>query len=187
MFMRSERLFLRPGWPEDLDELYMLLSDEDVVRNLARDPWPLSVEDARDIICRPRDRLLPHLFITVPGHAGARLVGSIGLGRDGDEVELGYWIAKDHRGRGYATEAVRAMLNLSRALGHKQLLATHYSDNPGSFRVLEKAGFRRSGGSCERSSTGRDGPAPATHYSIALDCLGCDADVDGDGDGMKAA
>ena len=49
----------------------MLLSDEDVVRNLARDPWPLSVEDARDIICRPRDRLLPHLFITVPGHSGA--------------------------------------------------------------------------------------------------------------------
>lgn len=185
MFMRSERLFLRPGWPEDWEELYALVSDEDVVRNLARDPWPLSPDDVREIICRPRDRLLPHLFITLPSRDGARLVGSIGLGRDGDDVEIGYWIARAQRGKGFASEAVRAMLNLSRALGHKRLVATHYVDNPGSRRVLEKAGFRPTGTSRNRFSRGRAGEAPAASYAIALDCLGPDSD--GSDDGMKAA
>ncbi|MDG2004006.1 MAG: GNAT family N-acetyltransferase, partial [Novosphingobium sp.] len=36
MFIRSERLFLRPAWPEDWEELYPLIADYDVVRNLAR-------------------------------------------------------------------------------------------------------------------------------------------------------
>ena len=33
MFIRSERLFLRPGWPEDWTELFALIDDEAVVRD----------------------------------------------------------------------------------------------------------------------------------------------------------
>ena len=40
MFIRSKRLFLRPGWPEDWTELYTAINDEGVVRNLASAPWP---------------------------------------------------------------------------------------------------------------------------------------------------
>ena len=47
MFIRSERLFLRPGWPEDWQELLGQIDDESVARNLAQVPWPYTAEDAR--------------------------------------------------------------------------------------------------------------------------------------------
>lgn len=55
MFIRSERLFLRPGWPEDWAELLALIDDESVVRNLARAPWPYSPADARAFASQAAD------------------------------------------------------------------------------------------------------------------------------------
>ena len=92
MFIRSERLFLRPGWPEDWEDLLEIINDDGVVRNLARAPWPYTMEHAMEFAARQQNRLLPHFFITLPSSEGARLFGSVGLGQDGDEVELGYWI-----------------------------------------------------------------------------------------------
>jgi RimJ/RimL family protein N-acetyltransferase len=177
MFIRSERLFLRPAWPEDHDELLALLSDESVVRNLATVPWPYTDADARASLGRRADRLLPHFFITVPTAEGAKLIGSVGLGRDGGDVEMGYWIARSHWGQGYATEAVRAVLSLSRTLGHRRLVANHFADNPASARVLAKAGFRPTGRTELRYSAGRGGVAPARSCAVELGgvCPGDDA------------
>ena len=187
MFIRSERLFLRPGWPEDWEELLALLGDESVVRNLATTPWPYSADDARAFVSRPRERLLPHFFITLPGSHGAKLIGSVGLGRAGDDVELGYWIARAHWGCGYASEAARAVLRLATTLGHARITAHHFTDNPSSARVLEKVGFRPTGQMLARYSLGRGGEAPATSYAIALDgAFGGDDKSDNDA-AMRAA
>ncbi|MCB2076077.1 MAG: GNAT family N-acetyltransferase [Novosphingobium sp.] len=190
MFIRSERLFLRPGWPEDWEEFHALISERSVMENLAREVWPRTAEEIRDFICRPRDKLLPHFFITVPSVNGARLAGGIGLGRDGEDVEIGYWIANGLRGKGYATEAVRAVLNLARALGHRRLVAAHFADNPVSARVLTKAGFIRTGEQRQRYNLGRGASAPADCFAIALDICGADGGGDAGGDGkadMRAA
>ena len=40
MFHRTERLLLRPAWPEDWEMILWGIGDERVVRNLARAPWP---------------------------------------------------------------------------------------------------------------------------------------------------
>lgn len=169
MFIRSERLFLRPGWPEDWEELLTVINDEGVVRNLARAPWPYTMDHAMEFAAREQERLLPHFFVTLPTSKGARLVGSIGLGRDGDDVELGYWIAREWWGQGFATEAARAVLRLAAALGHRRLVAGHFADNPASGRVLAKAGFRPTGEQRMRFSAGRGAEAPAVSYAIALD------------------
>jgi RimJ/RimL family protein N-acetyltransferase len=187
MFIRSERLFLRPGWPEDWQEFYTLISDEAVRANLARDPWPQSEEEARAQICAPRDRLLPHLFITLPGKQGTRMLGSIGLGRDGEDVELGYWIASAARGQGFATEAVRAMLSLARALGHERVCATHFTENTTTARVLEKTGFRPTGDVRRRHCPARGESLPAQRFAIVLDCAGTDGDGAGGGEDKRAA
>ncbi len=52
MFIRSERLFLRLGWPEDWQELFGLIRDQGIVRNLARAPWPYTPEHAREFAAR---------------------------------------------------------------------------------------------------------------------------------------
>src|SRR3546814_10500061 len=107
MFIRSERLFLRPGWPEDWEEVLRLIGDETVVRNLANVPWPYTGADARSFLNLPHEQRLPRFMVTVPGGSGARIVGGAGLNGAAGAPELGYWIAREHWGRGYASEAAK--------------------------------------------------------------------------------
>jgi len=186
MFMRSERLFLRPCWPEDWLELLTLIDDEGVVRNLASAPWPYTAEDAKAFVERPSQRLLPQFLVTLPTADGTRLIGSVGLSRDGDDIELGYWIARSHWGQGYATEAARAVLSQARAIGHRRIVAGHFVDNPASGQVLRKVGFRPTGERRLRYSEGRKGVALAEGYAIAFGERN-DCDCDGGEDAMRAA
>ena len=180
MFIRSERLFLRPGWPEDWEELFGGIADEGVVRNLAKVPWPYGPEHAREFATRPQDERLPHFMVTLPGAQGARLIGCAGLGRDeAGDVELGYWIAREHWGRGYASEAARAVLRLAATLGHRRVVAGHFVDNPASGRVLVKVGFRPAGSVRRRFSLARGAEVAALAYAIEL-ASPCDCDPGGD-------
>ena len=181
MFIRSERLFLRPGWPEDRRELFERIADEGVIRNLARAPWPYSEDDAQSFLANAAHPRLPMFVVTLPGASGAELVGSAGLheGEDG-RPEIGYWIARRCWGQGYATEASRALLRVAQALGHREVTAFHFVDNPASARVLEKLGFRRNGHDRPRFSRGRGGAAPSLGWSIALES-GLGGDDDGAG------
>lgn len=175
MFIRSERLFLRPTWPEDCEELIALITEESVLRDAAAMQWPYTVDDARCFIARPRDRLLPHFAITLPTADGARPIGSIGLGKIGDDVQVGFWIAHRHWRQGYATEATRAVMGLARAIGHDRLVATHLADNVATTRVLEKAGFIKTGQT-------RLHDVPAITFAVDLGEL-----CNGDGPVMHAA
>lgn len=168
MFFRSERLFLRPGWPEDWAEVHARIADEAVVRNLATAPWPYTPEDARAFVAREQAHRSPHFLVTLPGGDGAEVIGCAGLGGSGNADELGYWIAREHWGRGYATEAVRGVLDVARMLGHRRITACHFVDNPASGRVLAKAGFRRENRAVSAFSRARGGHAPALAYVIDL-------------------
>ncbi|MFM2300497.1 MAG: hypothetical protein RLZZ84_233 [Pseudomonadota bacterium] len=176
MFIRSERLFLRPGWPEDWPELLSRIADEAVVQNLAHAPWPFATGAARG-----DDTRLPHFIVTLPTSlAPADIVGAVGLHRGADGVELAYWTARDHWNKGYATEAVRAVLGLARTLGHREIRASQFIDNPASGRVLRKAGFCPTGEVRQRASIGRGQSAPAVIHAIALDGpCNCDGSDDG--------
>ncbi|MDG2002126.1 MAG: GNAT family N-acetyltransferase, partial [Novosphingobium sp.] len=150
--------------------------------NLARVPWPYTQDHARDFTRREQDRMLPSFLITLPTARGSEIIGSAGLGQDGGHVELGYWIARKHWGKGYASEAARAVLRLAYALGHRRLTAGHFADNAVSGRVLHKAGFRPTGEAGERYSLGRGCDAPSVEYAVDLGCK-CGGDDGEDRDG----
>jgi RimJ/RimL family protein N-acetyltransferase len=189
MFIRSERLFLRPSWPEDWVELLPRIRDQEIVCNLARAPWPYQPGDARAFAGRSQDRRFPHFVVTLPGAEGPKLIGACGLNPEDGEAELGYWIAREHWGRGYAPEAARAVLRLARALGHRRIVASHFVDNPASARVLAKVGFQPTGEVRPRFSLARGGEALTAFHTIEL---GAAADCDGSGgdapgSGMRVA
>lgn len=167
MFLRTERLFLRPAWLEDVPELTRAIGQEPVVRMLARVPWPYREEHAREWIETTRDPYLPNLLVTLPGERG-RIVGACGLHDDEGQVEVGYWIAPAHWGRGYATEALRALLSLARLAGHERVVSRHAADNPASGRVLRKAGFRPTGRRRAFHSLGRGARLEAPEYAVEL-------------------
>lgn len=174
MFIRSERLFLRPGWPEDWQELHTRIADEGVVRNLARAPWPYTADHAREFAGRTQQARFPHFFVTLPGTDGARLVGVCGIHESGRGTELGYWIAREFWNRGFATEAARAMLTIARVLGHARIHASHFVDNPASGRVLRKLCFTPTRKRGTLHSPGREAPAEMVSYvrDLAGDCDG---------------
>lgn len=169
MFARTDRLLLRPGWAEDAPALAEAIADERIVRNLATAPWPYRLRDAEAFLAQPRDPVLPSLLLFERTAGAPRLVGSCGLGRrPSGAVELGYWIARPHWGRGYATEAGAALIDIARTLGVRQLEGSHFLDNPASGRVLEKLGFEPLGITAPRLSCARGAEAQARLMRLVL-------------------
>ena len=169
MFHVTERLLLRPAWPEDADALMRGIADEGVVRNLARAPWPYLPRHAREFVMRGQDARYPVFLITLPSTEGSKVIGCIGIDPcDSADAELGYWIARPYWGRGYATEAARGMIDIARLIGHTRLSAGHFADNPASGRVLRKVGFRPTGQSARRHSCGRGEAAECVLFSLDL-------------------
>ncbi len=163
MFHRSERLFLRPAFPEDCGAILAGIGEESIVKNLVRAPWPYTLDDARAFAAVPQDMRLPHFLVTLPGTG---VIGSAGLGLYEGEPELGYWIAKDHWGRGFATEAADAVLKIARALGHGRVVAGHFADNPASGKVLRKLGFIPTGRPGRRFSLARGELVESVEYAL---------------------
>ena len=169
MFARTARLLLRPGFPEDAPALVNAAASEAVAKNLATMPWPYSIRDAEAFLASPRDPILPSLLIFERGPAAPQLVGGCGLGRrPSGSVEMGYWIAKPFWGRGYATEACTALVDIARALGLLSLEGSHFIDNPRSARVLEKLGFAPLGIVAPRMCCARGAEVPARLMRLEL-------------------
>ncbi|MFC7538009.1 GNAT family N-acetyltransferase [Sphingomonas sp. GCM10030256] len=169
MFARTERLLLRPGWAEDAAALAKGIADEQIVRNLAKAPWPYQLSDAQTFLAMPSDPVLPTFLIFARTGSAPELVGACGLARlPSGAVELGYWIARGHWGRGYATEAVRQLIEIADTLGLAQLEASHFVDNPASGRVLEKLGFKPTGLTAPRHSCARGEEVPARLFRLQL-------------------
>jgi len=75
-------------------------------------------------------------------------VGAVALPwvRDGESGSLMYWIAADHRGNGYVSEAVELLLDyLFRECGFHKVFARALVTNEASIRTLESLGFEREG------------------------------------------
>jgi RimJ/RimL family protein N-acetyltransferase len=76
------------------------------------------------------------------------LFGAVGLQIEPGHAlgELGYWIGVPYWGRGYATEAARALMRYGYSrLGLHRIQARHFLRNPASGRVMEKLGMSREG------------------------------------------
>jgi RimJ/RimL family protein N-acetyltransferase len=169
MFIRSERLFLRPGWPEDREELSHRIDDAAIIGQPLLNPQTPA-----------QDRRLPQFLVTLPSGDGTQLIGCVGLLDSGGGAELGCWIAGEHGNRGYATEAARAVLRLARTLGHRQVTAVPTGNNPAANRVLAKLGFRATGATRRTLGSVRGTLAAAM---VHLRDLG----EPGEGDGCYAA
>lgn len=171
MFVRTKRLTMRPGWIEDAPALAAAMGHEKVVRNLATAPWPYGLENARDWLRAERGATTPLFVITTAeGGGAARIVGGMGLGPlTGNAHDLGFWITPDAWGRGYATEAVRALIGTARhSLRIARLTAAHMIDNPASGAVLRKAGFRATGRIEKVHSLARGEAVPCNTYTLDL-------------------
>ncbi len=170
MFIRTERLFLRPAWAEDAPAVAAQIADWDVVRNLARAPWPYTLADAA-AFCSGAVLAAGESAFLIFGRTDGdpQLIGAIGFGpvRDGRDIELGYWLGRAHWGRGYALEAGRAVLHLAfDGLRHDRVIAGHFVDNPASGKVLKRLGFVPTGEVGVRPCKAQGRAIPSVEYAL---------------------
>lgn len=169
MFARTERLTLRPGWIEDAPALLAAMGHEAVIRNLSRPPWPYTLADAEAFVAAWQGDPGP-LFLIFAHNAGrCDLIGGIGIGPLGDQPHvMGYWLTPSAWGRGYATEAGRAALDIAATLGIERVVAGHYVDNPASGAVLRRLGFVATGTRSAIHSRCRGMEVETIDYAIEL-------------------
>ncbi len=141
----TQRLRLRAPRAADAKAIASLINDRRIAENTARIPHPYAVADAHAFLAASnRDPGAPSFLITLED---GTLVGGCGIEvSSGRDPELGYWIGVPHWGRGYATEAARAVIDHAfGTLGCEQLSGRARVSNPASRRVLEKCGFQWTG------------------------------------------
>jgi len=144
--LETRRLWLR--WPrlKDAPAIEAYCSKWEVARFTARIPHPYPKGSAERFVyaAREANSLGRDLTLVLTPNASPRkAVGAISLeARGAERLTLGYALNPEVWGRGYATEAVRAVVKAAfRLTAAVEIEASVQLDNAASRRVLEKAGF----------------------------------------------
>jgi ribosomal-protein-alanine N-acetyltransferase len=147
--IRTERLTIRPFTIEDVPAIHAALyADASAMRFIG---GPHSLERTRQGIAGyiEHQRAAGYSFWAVTETATGTMIGEAGLypmNGVGPDIELGYALGTPWWGRGYATEAARAILAAAfRDLGADRVVAVAKRENTGSLHVLDKLGFRMEG------------------------------------------
>ncbi|WP_276271278.1 GNAT family N-acetyltransferase [Haloarcula litorea] len=145
-FLHGETVALHTIEAEDVPFLHETVNDP-AVRDGLSIGRPLSEQAEREWVesVGERDSDEVHLLICVDGDP-VGTVGLNGVAATNGHAELGYYLAEDAWGNGYATDAARTLVD--HAFGELRLhrvYAKAFEDNEGSQRVLAKVGFEREG------------------------------------------
>ncbi|MEM7453989.1 MAG: GNAT family N-acetyltransferase [Planctomycetota bacterium] len=165
--IETERLILRRFEEADAYRTYQLINDPEIAANTRTIPYPypeeLAVEWIRKhrgqwisgkgvvfaICCKPEFGAEPDSSAEEDGVTSqAYLVGAIGLqiSPENHNAEMGYWVGRDYRGKGYCTEAAAALLEFGfEVLALHRIHAHHLARNPASGRIMEKLGMEKEG------------------------------------------
>lgn len=143
--LSTERLHLRRLVPSDAPLIAPLVNDWEVARWTSHIPHPYTVQMADEFIAAQAETPAngSRVFAVLRKDDGA-LLGCVGLHRESGSHhgEIGYWIGKQYWGNGYASEAVRAVVDYAfNELNLAELEAGAVPVNKASHRVLAKAGF----------------------------------------------
>ncbi len=148
--IETERLILRPWRDDDLDAFAAMSADAEVMRHLN---GPVHRDEAIGIVARLRDAQAErgHCFWAAERREDRALIGWCGLMATDipdtpirDELEIGWRLARDAWGRGYAREAAEATLAWGWAeTGRERILAWTVQANAASWGLMGRLGMER--------------------------------------------
>ena len=161
--IETRHLILRPLAASDAVHFARLLGpDPEAVRQMAQMPDPCTEDAAREWI---EARLGPGGYVfAILRRSDGEFLGIAGFGGPAEMPEVGYWVGAGYRGQGYATEAIRALVEYAAFIGVPRLHADTFPNNPASERVLAKVGFGVDG-TVERDFPARGGRRQLTRHN----------------------
>jgi RimJ/RimL family protein N-acetyltransferase len=148
--LESDRLRLRRFEPGDAVDLRALADHPEVAATTLNLAYPYTLADAQAFIRGVRTAWSGgrSLVFAIERKADSKLIGAVGLTLQPnfDRAELGYWLGRAHWGRGYATEAARAVVDVGfERLNLNRIFAACFAGNSASERVMQKLGMTYEG------------------------------------------
>lgn len=148
--LATERLVLRPFRMDDAASVAAMAGDEAVAAMTLLIPHPYVVRDATDWIATHEESFASgkSAQFAITERASGALAGSIGIEfvPRHAKAEIGYWVGREFWGRGFASEAGRAVVRWAfEERGVERVESFCFTNNAASARVLEKIGLRREG------------------------------------------
>jgi [ribosomal protein S5]-alanine N-acetyltransferase len=168
--LEADRLILRSLTLDDAPMVEKYASDYDVAKTTLNIPHPYPEGGARDFISSilEAERKGKIVIFAITRKEDNSLLGLINItGTNANRrAEIGYWIGKPFWGKGYGTEAAKAIIKYGfEELNHNRIYALAFTDNPGSRRIMEKSGMKHEG--ILRQHAMKDGrPVDLTYYAI---------------------
>lgn len=147
--IETERLLLRRPRQSDAEAIFLTFaSDHEVTRYLS---WPThrSIADTLAFLCVSDEEWQrwpagPYLVFSRDNRNSNNLLGSTGLYyKSPTRAVTGYVFAREAWGLGYATESLRAMVEVARQTGVNRVEAICHAEHAPSAHVMEKCGFQR--------------------------------------------
>ncbi len=163
----ADRFVLRPLRKSDAGLVRLYSADPRVARGTRSIPHPLPPGATEALIDRAIQPTRTEDVWALDGsaHGHAEVLGLISLQRmDRDQSEIFYWVAPAFWNTGFASEAVRAVIEANPHAA-KQIFAEVFQDNPGSARVLTNCGFDYLG-DAEAFSVARNATVPTWTYTL---------------------
>ena len=148
--IETERLILRTFAPGDAAAVQSLAGHWEVYKNTRTIPHPYEDGMAEAWIAAHPEQLKQGTTIplAITLKSSGELMGAISLkiSKEDFRGELGYWLGMPFWGKGYCTEAARAMVNFGfQSLNLHKITAKHIESNPASGRVMIKLGMKLEG------------------------------------------
>jgi len=144
----TDRLVLREIMEDDLPEIYYQRSDPEMMKYVDRTP-ARSLEDAGEFIGRIKAALQANEGITwgITLKNEPKLIGNIGIWRIEKEhhrAEIGYVLHTEHQSKGYASEALKAIINYGFSVMKLHSLEANVNPlNTASIKLLERNNFTK--------------------------------------------
>jgi [ribosomal protein S5]-alanine N-acetyltransferase len=147
MKLKTARLIIRSMEPSDAKDLARLGNNPNIAKNLTDHfPSPYTLKKAKEWVKKNESSKSTNYLITLDN----TLIGAIGLNiQTGERAcvgEIGYWIGENYWGKGFATEALKALTSYAfKKFKLERIEAKTYTWNPASGHILEKAGYKCEG------------------------------------------
>lgn len=167
----TARLTIRPWSESDRRALARMAMDKDMMRYITQGrPWGDAEMD--EFLQRQARHVARHgiSFGAVEEKTSAEVIGLAGMQpHDDGQFELGWWVWKDHWGKGYATEAIRPFVEHAREVMElTRLVAIIDPPNQASKRVAEKIGMHFVCIKSARETIASREDIPVAYYAMSL-------------------
>jgi ribosomal-protein-alanine N-acetyltransferase len=155
IYLQTERLIIREPHIDDFASYHRLFSDAQNMRflmDIATSTEQETMEQLQFAISASEQLDRQNYFLVVQERAASAFVGNVGFHIIGKgEAHMGYFILPEFHGKGYTTEAVRAIVKYAfDIVGLDRIQTGAHITNLASFRVMEKSGFIKYAQSPER-------------------------------------